>query len=219
MGMRREAPDVDIVHLAHAGDLQHLRRHALDAEALGRAFEQNVGRVSQNAYGGPDDHAGNQKSQERIDQVLAGLADEPGARHNAHVRERVAQIVDEYCTQVQVATLAQERERDSTVDDQCYQTHHQHGPTCDGDGSHGAFVALITEEERHAHQDQRIGERGQDADTVITEGLLVVGRFLLKVERELGKNQGGDIGEVVPAIAEEGQAVCQSPGHEFQCHQ
>src|SRR5579863_2740646 len=97
---RAQAPDVHVVHFAHARNTQDGPGHVLQAHAFGEALEQNVRRVGDDADGGPDNHAGNQKGQQRVNEALAGAADEPGAGNDAEVRQRVTQVVKKHGAQI-----------------------------------------------------------------------------------------------------------------------
>ena len=85
MILRTQAPDVHIVDFAHAWNLEHRLGHLRKLHTLGQAFEQDIGGVNDDPNRGPEDHARNHKSQNRVDDGVARAANDQGARDDSYV--------------------------------------------------------------------------------------------------------------------------------------
>ena len=80
---------------------------------------------------------------------------------------------------------------------------------------HDPLIALDADVNGHAHQNERIHKRRQHTGALITERLPVVGRLPLEVESDPGQDQRRNVGEVVPRIADERQAVSDRARHKL----
>ncbi len=218
VGMRTQAPDVYVVDFADSLHAQHCGGHALQAHAFGQTFKQDVGRVNDDIDRRPEDKPRNQESQGGIDDGIPRSADQHRAGNDCHVGKRVAQVVDKHGAQIQIAALTGQSPGDSAVHHQRNEAHHQHRTGSHRFRVHDALVALNAQVNRHRHQQQGVDERDQNARALITERLVTVGRPPLKIEGDPGKDQRGDIRQVVPAIADQRKAVGHAPHHHLRCH-
>ena len=67
------------MYVDDAFDLGHGGTDLAEVEVFGRAFEQDVQRFAHDAGGAPQDHAGNNERQDRVDPLPAGDRDAEAA--------------------------------------------------------------------------------------------------------------------------------------------
>src|SRR5579863_1713183 len=219
VGTRTKAPDVDIVNLAHSVHAEHHASDVREVETFGRALEQNVGGIADDADGAPKDHSRNQKGQQRIDQVLAGARDEPGPGNDADVGERVAQVMDKDGAHVDVVRVAAQQEGNRAVDQQGDGTHSQHQSGRNRFRLNDALVALVAKIERYHDQQESIHKGCENPGSLVAEGALLVRRLTLKIKRDPGQAERGQVRKIGPAIAHQPQAVTHVAGNELHRHQ
>src|SRR5581483_997162 len=109
IGARSQAPDMNVMNSSYSGNSKHRLRDAVQAHSLGKAFQQDIGRIRDDAESGPEDQPGNQEGNQGIDQRLPGLLNQPGAGNDGNIVERVAEVVNEDGAQIQVAAPRRQR--------------------------------------------------------------------------------------------------------------
>ena len=162
---------------------------------------------------------GNQESQGGVKDRAPGEADQPGAGNNCHIGKRIAEVVNKHGAQVQVAALAHEAPRDSSVYHQSDGPDHQHGARGHRLRPHDSLVAFVAEIKRNRHQQQRVDEGYQHACALIAIGLSIIGGTTLKIERDPRKYERRNVGKIVPSIAHQSQTVRQRPNNELHSHE
>src|SRR6516162_6354976 len=210
---------MDVVNFAHTGDSQHHVGNTFQAHPLGSRFEQNVSGLYDYAEGAPKDHATDKKGKQGVDKALACQADEPAAADDVDVVERITQIMNKDSAQVEIPPTPRHCHGDAAVDEQRQRTHGHHHACLDGFGMYDPLVAFVTEEESYAGEDERVYEGSQHPSALVAKSLLVVGRPTLEIKGQPSQRQAGQVSQVVPAIADQRQAVGERPSDEFGGHQ
>src|SRR3974390_2671257 len=73
VGVRAEAPDMEVVHVDDSFASFHAGANLAERDSAGSAFEKNVERFAYDAEAGPKDESGDEERESRIDPVAAGV--------------------------------------------------------------------------------------------------------------------------------------------------
>ena len=80
LGLRAEAPDVQVVDVDDAFDLFHAGANVGQRDAARGAFKQDVQRLADDADAGPENERGDEERKDGVDPVLAGEQECPRRR-------------------------------------------------------------------------------------------------------------------------------------------
>jgi len=95
-----QRPDVYVVDFLHALHGEDGASDFFDAHLSGAAFQENVGRLAENADAGPEDEKADGDAEERVDPEGAGHSNGDSAGDDGDIREGVAEIVHQDATEV-----------------------------------------------------------------------------------------------------------------------
>ncbi len=180
VGVRGEAPDVEVVDAEDAGDLLDRGADFRDLQAFGRALEEDVEGFPDDAGAGPEDEAGDDERQDRVDPGEAGEENAGAARDDGGGGEGVAQHVEEDGADVDVAGEAPEEGGDGSVHEDAEGGDDHHEVGLDGDGGVQAPDGGDGDPAGEDDEGEGVDERGEDAGALVAEGLAVVGGAGLK---------------------------------------
>ena len=82
-----------------------------------------------------------------------------------------------------------------------------------------ALDGLESNDQGDDHERHGVGESGEDTDAVIPERHAMMRRLLRHPQRVPAQAQGAGVGQVVPGIGQQGQAVSEPPGQRFRHHE
>ena len=129
MRVTADAPDVQVVNIDDASDGAHFRDDGLEFHRAGRAFEKDIQALANNADRRPQDHASDGNGECRVNPAMAGDHDGPASGDDRCRGESVANLVNDYRAQIQVATAAKQQHGDGAVEQysDCGDPHNQPG--------------------------------------------------------------------------------------------
>src|SRR5215471_17400275 len=176
MGVRAEAPDMEVMDVEHAGKLLQAGRDALEIQAFGEPFEQDVERIANDAPGGPDDQQGYHRGENRVDAEPACGADDERSNNDADGAHKVAKHMDEGSADIEVVfAAAMEGKHNSAVEKHTGNRYPEHDVLGDRRGVQEAGPAFVENPDRQSAQGQRIDEAGENAGTLIAVGSGLIG--------------------------------------------
>src|SRR5208337_5511936 len=109
MSIATDAPDMQVVHLVYALDPANDFLDARQLHATGRALQQDIEALADDADRGPQDHDADPDGKGRIDPALSGEHDGNASRDDGSGGQRVANLVQQRAAQVNIAMPAHEQ--------------------------------------------------------------------------------------------------------------
>jgi hypothetical protein len=143
-GVGAEAPDVQVVDVDDALDGSMPGANGGSETPRGRAFEQDIEGLADDAEAGPEDERGDEQRENRVDPVLAGEQDARAAGDDGGGGERVAGHVEKGRAQVDVAGHAPEQGGDDAVHQHAGGGYDHHEPGCTATGAERRWTASMT---------------------------------------------------------------------------
>src|SRR5215813_7351403 len=110
-----DAPDMQIVDIAHALHLLHRFRQQIHAHSLGSALEQYVERLANNTERRPKDQRPDSKGKYWINPGLPSKENHPSTDNHRRRRKSVSQHVNECAADIDVVAAAVKHQRDDAV--------------------------------------------------------------------------------------------------------
>jgi len=198
---------VEIVDVEDAGDGGHGFADFSEAEVARGSFEEDVEGLADDADGTPDDHAGDEEGQERVDPSDAGEEDGRAAGDDSGGGEGVAEHVEEDAADVDVSGEAPEERGYGAVheDTGCGDVHHE--ARLHGDGCGDAVDGLGGDPGGEDDESDGVEEGGEDSCALVAEGFLVGGGARLEIDGDEGEDDGEEIAYVVAGLGDEGEGV------------
>ena len=211
-----QAPDMNIVNFAHARNFQHVRSPPVpDSMPLGRLssrmFVDSV--ITPSAVHTIMPEIRNAMIGSINVWPVLWISQAPAMR--ARLESASPRLWMKTARRFKSLRPGCQHERDGSVNDERHDADHQHGLGGDRLRAHDSLVAFIADEDSHCHQQQGVHKGSQHTGALVAEGSLMIGRFAFKVEGDPGEDQGGKVGQVVPAIADQRQAVREMAGNEL----
>lgn len=211
-----ERPDVEIVNFLDALDGEDGAGDLFDLQFAGTALEEDVGGFAENADAGPEDEKADGEAEERIDPGEVRGVDDDRAGDDGDVGEGIAEVMDQDAAEIEVAAATDESEGDAAVDGEGGEG----GPDHPGfDNLHGRAEALdgfVAEPEGEKDEEKGVGEGGQDAGAMIAVGFFGVGGAVGPAHGQPRDAEGGNVGEVVDGVVEEGDGMAEDAAEDFR---
>ena len=134
--------------------------------------------------------------------------------------DRIANHVEVHAPNVHVVlSAAMESNADPHVYDDRRQRDDNHQASTGRFGIAEALNGLESNDQGDDHERHGVGESGEDTDAVIPERHAMMRRLLRHPQRVPTQAQGAGVGQVVPGIGQQGQAVSEPPGQRFRHHE
>src|SRR5580700_7088353 len=109
---------MDIVDFLNAFDAQHGGGDGVETHFSRQAFQKNVAAFAKNSGSRPKNHRANANADYGVDPNGAGPANAERAGDDGQVGKSVAEVMDPYAANVEVASAAMNSQGDAAVDDQ-----------------------------------------------------------------------------------------------------
>ena len=207
MRLRAEAPDMEVVHVEDTIDGGHGLANFAELQVAGRAFEQDIQRLANDAGRTPEDHRGDEDREHWVDPRHASEEDGCAACDDGGGGECVSEHVEEDAADVDVAGRLPEQRGDRAVHQNASRgdVHHQLGLHCD------RLAEAMDRGDRNPYREHDEGggvdECGQNARSLVAEGLLIGGWASLKVDSYEREHDGQQVANVMAGFRDKGQGV------------
>src|SRR6185312_10363431 len=207
MGLRAEAPDMKVVNIDDAGNLFHGSANVREVEIAGRAFEEDVQGLADDADGTPEDHRGDDEREQRIDPLQAGEQNAKAAEDDGGGGERVAKHVQEDAADVDVAGKLPEQGGDGAVHQHTGSGDVHHQTRLDDDRVGETMDGGDGDPAGEDDESQCVDEGGQHTGALIAERFVGGGGAGLQVDGDKAEAEGEEVGEVVAGFGEQRKRV------------
>ncbi len=154
----------------------------------------------QNAPGGPEHQSADGQAKRRIEPERPRGMDDHRANQNGDVGKGVAEVVDKDAAEIEVAAAAHQGQGDAAIDGQRRNGSSNHPALDHRDRMSKPLPGLVGENQRHENQQERVGERRQDAGAVIAVSPVGIGGAAGPAQSNPGNRQRGDVGEIVDRV-------------------
>lgn len=214
--VRRERPGVQIVNGHDLWKLVEMASNLIEINGLGRSFEEDVPRRSEQAPACPKDQDHHYESGDRIGPVPSGDEDDRAGDRCCSNPVQIGEDVPERPLHVEGAAIAlRQYERRGDVGDDSDSGHDDHESSTDVRRFNKSLDRL--DEQKQADGDERdaIGSGGENLRTLQAIGHCGRGRSLGEVHRPKGSGERPGIGEHVSGVGEQCERMGEEGGRDF----
>jgi hypothetical protein len=200
-----DRPDVQVVDLRDALDVEQRGVHVVDVDAGGRALEQDVPGLAQEGHGAGQEDRDDHERSERVGVGPPGGQGDHGGGEHGHRAQRVAEHVQRGAADVHPAAAAlQDRERDDVADETDEAVDQQRAAGHLG-GAGEALDRLDRDPHRDPEQQHRVQRGAQHLGAAEPEGPAAARRAGGERGGGEGGAEGDDVGADVPEVGEQRQ--------------